>query len=408
MAYVPIVKLDNFISEEDNAQVWLNNVEKAIAANRWNDIRAIQVILYFFKDTANLCNNNSINHLVNTFTTMKQEETEAVTTYLGRFYRNLCQIQAIDANYFTAPQILNQFIYSLCSSILQHVCLLHPDILPDAVTCTRDFKLAESETNHAQAINLVMNESSELDSKLKQFSDSINQKLEGYLANNHAIYQPLQRCSNSENYNHSQNQRCVSVTTMVNKGTSEQTAMLIITRTISKHLPANDAAANLPNTSISDSNLSTAATHNISTTTTNNLSTPINSDTILKFRLCSQNSGISATQNLNSQNYLSLLVIPENATTNHLGSNQQQALTNNIPPATLINDESLAAIFPFNLKETIKIPLFSGAALEEKPITTMYMNVKIDGHAIKLILDSGSASSIITRQLMNQLGYRVD
>ncbi|KAG9289667.1 hypothetical protein G9A89_014402 [Geosiphon pyriformis] len=38
----------------------------------------------------------------------------------------------------------------------------------------------------------------------------------------------------------------------------------------------------------------------------------------------------------------------------------------------------------------------------------MYTNVKVDGHSIKLILDSGSAGSIITQQLMDQLGHRVD
>ncbi|KAG9284343.1 hypothetical protein G9A89_023600 [Geosiphon pyriformis] len=117
------------------------------------------------------------------------------------------------------------------------------------------------------------------------------------------------------------------------------------------------------------------------------------------------NSGTRATQNSNSQNYLSLLVTPEDITTNNSGSNQQQALINNIPPATVTNDELLAAIFPFDLKETIEILLFSGAALEEKPITAMYTDAKIDGHTIKLILDSGSASSIITRQLMDQLGH---
>ncbi|KAG9290278.1 hypothetical protein G9A89_022254 [Geosiphon pyriformis] len=85
----------------------------------------MQAILYFLKDTADswyqslinkpqdfnafkveflryFSNNNSINCLVNAFTTMKQEETEAVTTYLGRFHQNLHQIQAINANYFTA------------------------------------------------------------------------------------------------------------------------------------------------------------------------------------------------------------------------------------------------------------------------------------------------------------------
>ncbi|KAG9305504.1 hypothetical protein G9A89_006474 [Geosiphon pyriformis] len=49
-----------------------------------------------------------------------------------------------------------------------------------------------------------------------------------------------------------------------------------------------------------------------------------------------------------------------------------------------------------------------GAALEEKPITAMYTDAKIDGHPIKFILNSGSAGSIITKQLMNQLGCQVD
>ncbi|KAG9284106.1 hypothetical protein G9A89_022880 [Geosiphon pyriformis] len=175
----------------------------------------MQAIPYFLKDTADswyqslinkpqdfnafkmeflryFSNNNSINRLVNAFTTMKQEETEAVTTYLRRFYRNLCQIQAIDANYFTAPQILNQFIHGLCSSILQHVCLLHPGTLQDPITHARDFESAKSKTNHTQAINLVMNGSSELDSKLEKFNESINKRLEGYLADNYTIYQPPQ------------------------------------------------------------------------------------------------------------------------------------------------------------------------------------------------------------------------
>ncbi|KAG9295506.1 hypothetical protein G9A89_013535 [Geosiphon pyriformis] len=37
IAYAPIAKLDNFTGKEDNAQIWLNDIEKAIAANGWND-----------------------------------------------------------------------------------------------------------------------------------------------------------------------------------------------------------------------------------------------------------------------------------------------------------------------------------------------------------------------------------
>ncbi|KAG9306625.1 hypothetical protein G9A89_004822 [Geosiphon pyriformis] len=174
MAYAPITKLDNFTSEEDDTQVWLNDD----TANSWyqNLINKPQDFTAFKAEFLKyFSNNNSINRLVNTFTTMKQGETEAVTTYLGCFHQNLRQIQAIDANYFTAPQILNQFICGLRSSILQHV---HP----------LDFESAQSEANHAQAVNLVINGSSELDSKLEKFSESINKRLEGYLADNYAIY----------------------------------------------------------------------------------------------------------------------------------------------------------------------------------------------------------------------------
>ncbi|KAG9306647.1 hypothetical protein G9A89_004194 [Geosiphon pyriformis] len=170
MAYTPIVKLDKF------------NI-KAITANNWDNARAMQAIPYFLQDTADawyqslavkpqnfngfkteflqyFSNNNSINKLANTFTTIRQGDTEAVTIYL-----------------------------ELYSSILQRVRPMHPVDLLTAVTYARDFETAELEANYTQAVNLAMNRSSELDSKLKQFSDSINQKLERYLTNNHMIYQ---------------------------------------------------------------------------------------------------------------------------------------------------------------------------------------------------------------------------
>ncbi|KAG9299712.1 hypothetical protein G9A89_013072 [Geosiphon pyriformis] len=90
------------------------------------------------------------------------------------------------------------------------------------------------------------------------------------------------------------------------------------------------------------------------------------------------------------------------AVTNARDFELKQSLTN-IPPATVIEDESLAAIFLFKIEELTETPLFSGAVLKKKPITVMYTDAKIDGQSIKLILDSGSAGSIITRQLMDQL-----
>ncbi|KAG9302334.1 hypothetical protein G9A89_008826 [Geosiphon pyriformis] len=330
IAYAPITKLNNFTGKEDDTQVWLNDVEKAITVNRWNDARAMQAIPYFFKDTAD----SYINCLVNTFTTMKQEETEAVTTYLGRFHRNLGQIQAIDDDYFTAPQIFNQFICGLCSSILQHVCPLHPDTLQDTVTCARDFESAESEANHAQAVNLVMNGSSELNSKLEKFSESINKRLKEYLADNHAIYQPPQQRNNQGHPNCGQNQLCLS--SSINQQWQQET-----------YLPS---------------------------------------------RLHTQNLDTSRIQNPNFQHYLSLLITPENTTSNNTEFNQHVP-TNTILPATISSNESLVVIFPFELEENTPIPLFSRAALEEKPITAMYTDARVDGHPIKLILDIDRTAS---------------
>ncbi|KAG9287847.1 hypothetical protein G9A89_017442 [Geosiphon pyriformis] len=108
-------------------------------------------------------------------------------------------------------------------------------------------------------------------------------------------------------------------------------------------------------------------------------------------------------------NYLSLLVISKDATTNNLESNPPQTtLINNIPPAMITKNKSLAAIFSFKLEETINPPLFNRAILEKKPITTMYIDAKVDDYSIKLILDSGLAGSIITKQLMDQLDCQVD
>ncbi|KAG9292928.1 hypothetical protein G9A89_016290, partial [Geosiphon pyriformis] len=407
----------------------------SITINGWNDAKALQAIPYFLQNTANF-NNNSINYLANTFTTIKQGKNEAVTTYLGCFHRNLCQIQTIQTDYFTAPQILNQFIRDLCSSILQYICPIHPADLQAAVTNTRDFETAELKANHAQAVNLVMNRSSELNSKLKQLSNSINQKLERYLANNHAIYQPSQQCNNLEITNRPQNQSCLLSSSNQLKSISKSQSSVfnselpIQSSTISTDLSVNDTTANISTTS-----LSTTATNNISTTAaTNNLSdtstqmTSENSKLRVTqnwrsmivvyqpiFSSFNQPSGSQQwssrtgyTQNLSSQNYLSFLVITENTLFNNPKPNQKQSLTNNIPLATITNNKSLAAIFPFKLEKTTPVSLFSKVILDTKPITAMYTDTKIDGYTIKLILDSRSAGSIITRQLMDQLDCQVD
>ncbi|KAG9295447.1 hypothetical protein G9A89_013476 [Geosiphon pyriformis] len=183
MAYAPITKIEKFTSEKNDAQDTTDSWYQSLAIKPQTFQKFKTAFLGYFS------NNNSINYLANAFTTIKQGETKAVTTYLRCFHRNLHQIQAIQTDYFIVPQILNQFIHGLCSSLLQYMYLMHPQTFQNAVTNARDFESAKLEANHAQAINLVMNGSSDLDSKLKQLSESINQKLEEYLADNCVIYQ---------------------------------------------------------------------------------------------------------------------------------------------------------------------------------------------------------------------------
>ncbi|KAG9296265.1 hypothetical protein G9A89_014857 [Geosiphon pyriformis] len=149
-----------------------------------------------------------------------------------------------------------------------------------------------------------------------------------------------------------------------------------------------DTAANLSTTSISSANLSTDNTDNLLAINTIHLSAAVH-QLILS----------SSTQpNSNAQNYLSILVTPEDAQPNNLETKQQSTLTSNILLATITENKTLNTIFPFKLKETTPVLLFSGTVLNTKPITAMYTNVKVDGHSIKLILniDCTASTRIIT------------
>ncbi|KAG9300583.1 hypothetical protein G9A89_000764, partial [Geosiphon pyriformis] len=305
MAYTSIVKLEKFMGKKDNTQQsWLT----------------IKTMPEPYRPFYTFCKILLIYDI-------KQRETEAVTTYLG------------------SPQILNQFIRELYSSIFQYIHPMHSQMLQDAVTNARDFESAKLEANYAQTINLVMNKSSELDSKLKQFK-------------------PL----SSNNI-----------------------------KPLSTPLPTN-ATANLLTINLSASstcNLSAAATIYLSTTATNNILTS-NSHNKLTIRIM--------PVEFKNWNYLSLLVIPENATSNNIETNQTQTLTSNISPATVTNNKSLAAIFSFKLEELSSTFLFSGAVLKEKPITTMYTNAKVDGHSIKFILDNDTKIIMANRVTKTPIG----
>ncbi|KAG9301350.1 hypothetical protein G9A89_018022 [Geosiphon pyriformis] len=75
-----------------------------------------------------------------------------------------------------------------------------------------------------------------------------------------------------------------------------------------------------------------------------------------------------------------------------------------ILPARIAENANLSDIFPFEFEANESPFLLSNAAAnEQKAITAMYTEAEVERKPIHLILDSGSARSIITYQLMQQL-----
>ncbi|KAG9291168.1 hypothetical protein G9A89_013040 [Geosiphon pyriformis] len=149
-----IARLTDFLEEEEKTDVhtWLREAQKAIQANNWNDQRAIQILPFFLKGTADswyqsletkptsfaefknalleyFSDPNAVIQLQNEFNTIKQNTGET--------------IEAIEQGYYTDPQVLNQFIRGLKSSILGRVRPAHPNSLPEAVMLARALESAE-------------------------------------------------------------------------------------------------------------------------------------------------------------------------------------------------------------------------------------------------------------------------
>ncbi|KAG9293910.1 hypothetical protein G9A89_019248 [Geosiphon pyriformis] len=204
-----IARLTDFSEEEEmDMHTWLREAQKAIQANNWNNQRAIQTLPFFLKGTADLwyqsletkptsftefknaflelfSNPNTIIQLQNEFNTIKQNTSET--------------IEVIKQGYYTDPQILNQFIRGLKSSILGRVCPAHPNSLPEAITLVRALESTEKEANHSQIVNIVIeeNKTETLEKRVTQFGKKLSKKIESYfiLDLRRNTYQPPQRCS---------------------------------------------------------------------------------------------------------------------------------------------------------------------------------------------------------------------
>ncbi|KAG9300880.1 hypothetical protein G9A89_015336 [Geosiphon pyriformis] len=187
MATPYIARLTDFSGEEEETDMYTLETKPTSFAEFKN------ALLEYFSDP------NTIIQLQNKFNTIKQNTGETVTQYLARFNQICHQIKAIEQEYYTNPQVLNQFIRRLKSSILGRVHPVHPNSLPEAITLARALKLAEKEANHSQMVNMVIekNKTETLEKRVTQLGKELSKKIESYLILDPRknTYQPPQRCS---------------------------------------------------------------------------------------------------------------------------------------------------------------------------------------------------------------------
>ncbi|KAG9301291.1 hypothetical protein G9A89_012674 [Geosiphon pyriformis] len=99
-----------------------------------------------------------------------------LTDFLGE--EEETDIEAIEQGYYTDPQVLNQFIRGLKSSILGRVRSAHPNSLPEAVTLTRALESAEKEANHSQMVNMIIeeNKTETLEKRVMRLGEELSKK----------------------------------------------------------------------------------------------------------------------------------------------------------------------------------------------------------------------------------------
>ncbi|KAG9305298.1 hypothetical protein G9A89_007793 [Geosiphon pyriformis] len=192
-----IAKIPEFNGKdiETSSQEWLDQVTKAGDANGWNAARMLRTIPYFLKGTAgewfeNLAapfnnwnafkaafleqftdNNTSIT-LRNHFRNIKQEPSESVMTYIGKFNKLLRWIHQLETNnYYSDAQILDQFIAGLKDKLIKKVCPYAPEDLNSAIQHAKRYKMVIEEANCTKLVNLAIGEtSSEAEKKIDQLT----------------------------------------------------------------------------------------------------------------------------------------------------------------------------------------------------------------------------------------------
>ncbi|KAG9296525.1 hypothetical protein G9A89_015117 [Geosiphon pyriformis] len=353
-----IAKISEFNGEdiETSPQEWLDQVTKAEDANGWNAARMLRTIPYFLKGTAEqFTDNNTSITLQNCFCNIKQEPSKSVMTYIGKFNKFFRQIHQLETNdYYSDAQILDQFIAGLKDKLIKKVRPHVPEDLNSAIQHAKRYEIAMEEANYTKLMNLAIGETN---SAAEEKIDQLTKKVKNYFTNQQQQQSQRQNQNNFTLFSNNQPQNCYY--------------------------------CGIPGHWKRDCR---------------------------KLQHDQQNRIQPIPNHYHTQP--SYFMMPEEQNFCHTALSesraaaQQQNLSytpTTIPPARITENANLSDIFPFKF-EANKSPflLSNAAANKQKAITAMYTKAEVEGKPIQLILNSESAGSIITYQLIQQLKRNVD
>ncbi|KAG9291588.1 hypothetical protein G9A89_022007 [Geosiphon pyriformis] len=343
--------------------------------------------------------------------------------YLRRFNKLLRQIRQLETNnYYSDAQILDQFIAGLKDKLIKKVCPHAPANLATAIRHTKSYEIAMEEANHTKLINLAIGETSsaaeeKIDQLTKKISTPTIMQLKQFWI---TIQQPISKLLllwNSRTLETRLSNQCYFL--------SQQSYYQSPPPTYYSPRPQNQNYYPPAPQSIQQQYQQLLPIQPYQTLPTQQYQIPVRK-LVQHNQFTPQNQLQNNHNRINSNNQLqrpnhyhtqpSYLTIPEESdfqqtvlSEGEVAAPRSNPSNHTIPPAQIAQNANLSDIFPFEF-EANKSPfqLSNAAVNEQKAITAMYTEATMEGKPIHLILDNGSAGSIITYQLMQQLKQNVD
>ncbi|KAG9291888.1 hypothetical protein G9A89_012173 [Geosiphon pyriformis] len=381
MATAYIAKIPEFTGEDNDTspQEWLDKVQKAGDANGWIAARMLKAIPYFLQETAGEWFEN-LEKLFENWQAFKH-------AFLQQFTDNNTFITFRNCFHNIKQETSESFIAGLKDKLIKKVRPHAPADLATAIRHAKSYEMAMEETNHTKLVNLAIGKtSSAAEKKIDQLTKKdTGNKIVG-------------------NYKETNKTGVINITLHYNNPITNLYHHLIIHQ--DHKIKTQQYQQPLP---IQPYQTPPTQQYQVLARRLNNHNR-INPNN----QLVPRNSGQQRPSHYHTQP--SYLTIPEELdfqqtafSEGEIAAPRSNSSNHTILPAQIAQNANLSDIFPFEFEANESPFLLSNAAVnEQKAITAMYTEATVEGKPICLILDSGSAGSIITYQLMQQLKQNVD